>query len=134
MSDAMSTYLENALINGTLRNTAYSPQATVYVALYDTTASLATLEASTHTGEIVGNAYARTAITFDAPAGGVTQCTQTTFPQASGGNWGLVRYAAICEAATAGNILYFGQLQLDKQVDDGDTFRFNAGDLTITLS
>ena len=67
MSD-MSNYLENALINATFRNTAYTSSATVYVALYT-----AVTDAEAGTGTEVANSasYARTAVTFGAPSNGV---------------------------------------------------------------
>ena len=37
MASQMSTYLQNAVINATLRNTAYTSPTTVYVGLFTTT-------------------------------------------------------------------------------------------------
>ena len=67
---AMSTYLENALVNHVLRNTAYTtPGTTVYVGLikyYDA----AVVEAGTLTQEASGGAYARVQVTaWDAEIG-----------------------------------------------------------------
>ena len=131
---AMSDYLENEILDHILRNEDYVNVATMYVALFDTSASLANLEAGTLTGEISGNAYARQSCAFDVAAAGATANTaDCTFPTASGGNWGTVRFVAIMDADTLGNVLFFGQLTADKVVNDGDTFKFNAGDLDVTL-
>lgn len=136
MADAMSDYLENKTLDHTLGTTEYVYSAGgKYIALFDTTASLALLEAGTLTGEITGNAYARTLAAWVAAAAGATDNTaDVTFPTASGGDWGIVRYAAVMDASTAGNVLYYGQLTADKTVNDGDTIKFNIGTYDITMA
>ena len=61
-----SNYLEDALINATLRNTSYVSPTTVYVGLFTTDPT----DAGTGT-EVAGGSYARTAVTFGAPSNGV---------------------------------------------------------------
>lgn len=135
----MSTYLEGKLLEHLFRTTSYTRPATLYVALFDTTASLANLEAGTLTGEISGGAYARKAhgpldADWDAVVDGVTaNTTAITFTTATA-NWGTVRYAAIMDASTAGNVLLYGQLSADRTVNNGDTFQINAGDATVTFT
>ena len=63
----MSNFLENALINATLRNTTYTSVATIYVALYTSDPT----DADTGT-EVTGGSYARTSVTFAAPSNGVS--------------------------------------------------------------
>ena len=78
---AMSTYLENALVNHVLRNTAYTtPGTSVYVGLikyYETDK----MEAGTLTSkEDFGGSYARVQVTgWDAPSDGATQNTGAIF-------------------------------------------------------
>ena len=55
----MSNYLENALINATLRDTTYTSPATVYVSLWTTDPT----DAGSGT-EVSGGSYARTAVTL----------------------------------------------------------------------
>ena len=82
---ALSNYLENALVNHVLRNTAYTtPGTSVYVGLikfYETDK----LEAGTVTQEISGGSYARVQVTsWDSPSNGATQNTSdVTFPTSS---------------------------------------------------
>ena len=80
-----------------------------------------------------GGAYAREAVTaWDIASAGATENTSVitfTTPTAS---WGLCVYAVIYDAATTGNYLAYGDIT-DQTPDDGDTVRFNAGDLDITL-
>lgn len=123
-----SDYLENALINHVFRNTALTSPTTVYAALFTT----ATNDAGGGT-EVTGNAYARTAITFNAPSAGVSDNAVCTFPAASGGNWGTVTHFAIMDASTAGNMLMHSPLDTSRVVNDGDTFEFPATNVTVTL-
>ena len=125
----MSNYLENALINVTLRNTAYTTPTVVYLALYTSDPT----DADTGT-EVSGSSYARQAITFGAPSNGVTTNTAAIeFPQATG-SWGTVAYIGIRDASTAGNLLYHSPLDASKTIATGDVFRVAIGSLSVTLA
>lgn len=125
-----STYLENELYDHLFRNLGYTSPTTVYAALFDTTGSVANLEAGTLTGEISGNAYARQAITFGAPTAGLgSNSAAVTFPVATPGNWGTIRYMAIMDALTVGNVLMHTQLDSDVVINNGNQFQFNIGDI-----
>jgi len=125
----MANYLENALINGTLRGTTYTAPTTVYVALYTSDPT----DADTGT-EVSGTSYARQAVTFGAPSNGVTtNSAAVEFPQA-GGSWGTVSYIGLRDASTAGNLLYHTALDAAKTISTGDVFRIAAGSLSVTLA
>ena len=125
----MSNYLENALINATLRNTSYTSPATVYLALYTTDPTDA--DAGT---EVSGNAYVRQAITFGAPSNGVsTNSAAIEFPQATG-SWGTVAYIGIRDASTSGNLLFHSPLDASKTIATGDVFRVAIGSLSVTFA
>lgn len=134
---AKSNYLENAIINHVLRNTAYtSPGTNVYVALYTNT------QGDSDSGtEVTGGSYARVACAgtsnWDAPSNGATANTNDiTFPQASA-SWGTINSVGLKDSSTTSgsdNLLYHGSLTSAKTVNNGDTFKFNAGDLDVTES
>ena len=125
----MSNYLENALVNATLRNTTYTSPATVYLALYTTDPT----DADTGT-ECTGTSYARQSITFGAPSNGVsTNSAAIEFPQA-GGAWGTITHIGIRDASTAGNLLYHTPLDASKTIATGDVFRVAIGSLSVTLA
>ena len=125
----MSNYLENALINVTLRATAYTAPTTVYLALYTTDPT----DADTGT-ECSGTSYARQSVTFSSPSNGATSNSAAVeFPQA-GGSWGTVAYVGIRDASTAGNLLYHTPLDASKTIATGDVFRVAAGSLSVTLA
>jgi len=124
-----SNYLENALINATLRNTAYTSPSAVYLALYTTDPT----DADSGT-EVSGGAYARQSITFGAPSNGVSTTTAAIeYPQATA-SWGTVTHIGIRDASSAGNLLYHSPLDASKTIATGDVFRVAAGSLTVTLA
>jgi hypothetical protein len=126
---AMSNYLENALINASLRNTAYTSPSLVYVALFTTDPT----DAGTGT-EVTGGSYARQTATFALPSNGSsTTASDITFPTATG-NWGTVTHFGIYDASTSGNLLYHGALNNSKIIQTGDILKISAGNLTVTLA
>lgn len=125
----MSNYLENALINATLRNTGYTSPTTVYLALYTSDPT----DADTGT-EVSGNAYERQSITFGAPSNGVsTNSAAIEFPQATG-SWGTVAYIGIRDASTSGNLLFHTALDASKAIATGDVFRIAIGSLSVAFA
>jgi hypothetical protein len=124
-----SNFLENALINATLRNTTYTSPAAVYISLHTADPTDAGSGA-----EISGSSYARQAATFGAPSNGVSTTTaDITFPQATG-TWGTIGWIGIWDAITTGNLLYHTPLDVSKSIDTGDIFKIAAGSLTVTLA
>jgi hypothetical protein len=125
---AISDYLENALINATLRNTTYTSPADVYVGLFTTDPT----DDGSGT-EVSGGSYARTVATFAAPSNGSSSTNaDVQFPQATG-NWGTITHFGIFDAATTGNLLYHGILTAAKTIETGDVFKIASGNLTVTL-
>ena len=125
----MSNYLENALINATLRNTSYTSPATVYVSLHTADPT----DAGTGT-EVSGGSYARKSATFAAPSNGVSASSaDVTFDQATG-SWGTITHIGIWDAESTGNMLYHTPLTTSKTIDSGDIFKIASGSLTVTLA
>jgi len=127
---AISNYLENALINATLRNTTYTSPTTVYAGLFTSDPT----DAGSGT-EVSGGSYARKAITFAAPSNGVTtnSAAAVEFDQATG-SWGTLTHFAIFDALTTGNMLYYGALTTSKTIASGDVFKFATSSVTVTLA
>ncbi len=125
----MSNFLENALINATLRATTYTSPATVYVSLWTSDPT----DAGSGT-EVSGGSYARTAVTFGAPSNGVTtNSADVTFPTATA-SWGTVGWIGINDASTSGNLLYHSPLDTSKTIDTGDIFKIATSNLSVTLA
>lgn len=126
---AMTDYLESALGNEVLRATNYAAPANIYVALFTT----ATADDGTGT-EVTGNAYARQAITFDAPSpAGVFKNNLVTFPAATPAGWGTVTHFAIFDADVGGNMLIHGALTAQKAVGAGDVFTFPDDSVVVSF-
>ena len=127
---AISNYLENALLNATLRNTTYTSPATVYAGLFTTDPT----DAGSGS-EVSGGSYARKAITFAAPSNGVTtnSAAAVEFDQATG-SWGTITHFAIFDALTTGNMLYYGALTTSKTIASGDVFKFATSSVSVTLA
>jgi hypothetical protein len=156
MSDAASNYLENKLLDHTLRYSAapYVGENTVYCALFagafDPTVQTALESGTSSTSgagnwgryEIVGNAYERRAITFGTPAanGSISNTVTITFPVATGDynntatSGSTVTALAIMDAPTGGNVLFYGALTVSKQVSSGDQFTISQTNLTVQLA
>lgn len=125
----MSNYLENALINGTLRGTTYTAPTTTYLALYTSDPT----DADTGT-EVTGGSYARQTITMGVPSNGVsTNSAAIEYPQCTA-DWGTVSHVGIRDALTSGNLLYHTPLDTSKTISNGDIFKITAGNLSVTLA
>jgi len=126
----LSDYMENAIINQ-MRNVA-GVQVAVYVALFT---AVTGLEADTGWSgtEASGGSYARQLAGLTAGSGGLSSnAADITFPQATA-NWGVITHCALMDAVTAGHVLMWTQLDASKTINNGDTFKFNAGDLDVTM-
>jgi hypothetical protein len=125
----ISNYLEDALINGTLRGTTFTAPAAVYVSLHT-----ADPTDDGSGAEVSGGSYIRQAATFGAPSNGVSTTTaDITFPQATA-SYGTVGWIGIWDAQTTGNMLYHTALDTSKAIDTGDIFKIASGSLTVTLA
>jgi hypothetical protein len=132
-----STYLETALVNLALRGIPFSGPVNVYVGLYTVMSSdrsVGGTEVST-----VGTNYARRSITFDVPvylgdgSAQVSNLVQVAFGTASS-VWGSIVGFGLYDAASGGNLLYFGLLTVAQSVNTGDTIVFDPGSLTVSES
>lgn len=127
-----SDFMENAIID-MMRNVT-GPTVAVYVALFTDTATGAELEAGTLTNEVSGGSYARELAGLTAGSGGLSSNAADIIFTTATAAWGTVAFVALMDAVTAGNVLMYSPLDVDKVVGDGDTFKISAGDLDITIT
>jgi hypothetical protein len=126
MATAFTDFMSGKIIDHLLRNQAYTPPVTIYVALYTTMPTR-----STAGTEVSGGAYARQAVTLSAASSGTSANSGTlTYPTATA-DWGTVLGVCICDASTAGNQLWFGTLTASRSVTNGTTFSIAASALTV---
>jgi len=136
----ISNYLEEELLDHVFRNAEYATLAAVYCGLVDDVGTETEMEAGTLTNEITTYTGNRKAITFGAPAQvGVAPATKATIKNTGALEFLVmpavtVKYAIVCDAATAGNILYWCPLVAEKTCNAGDTFRIPIDALTLDLA
>lgn len=130
---SFSDFLENELLDHVWSAATYSAPANIHVALSTTTPN----DDGTNFTEPASN-YARVQVTNNAtewPAasgGAKSNANDITFVAASG-SWGTITHFGMYDAATMGNLLAWGALNTSKAIDSGDTAKFAATDLAITL-
>ena len=137
---AASNYLENKLLDHALGEGArnFTSPATLYLALFKDTGSgtSANLELGTLTDEIStsGTAYGRQTVDFSAASSGSAASNGTVTWTTATAGWGTVTHVAIMDAATSGNVLFYGALTSSKTIDSGDTFQISSTNLTVSLA
>jgi len=122
-------YAENKILN-LMRNVAWTEFA-VYVALFTAAPS----DAGGGT-EVSGGSYARqlAGLSEATGSGGATSnAADIEFPTATA-DWGTVTHVALMDAVSGGNMIMWSALDVEKTVNDGDTFKINAGDLDVTVA
>ena len=139
-ANAATNYLERRLLHFIFKNNSLSfatPGDSIYV-------GLATAVSAAETGtvtEATFTNYARQQVTASnwtlVGSDSTDQQTATNaanieFP-ASGGTNNTITHIIIADAASSGNILFVGALDVQKVIESGDIFRINAGNLTIEL-
>lgn len=127
MSQA-TDYLENKIAGHVFGGTAYTAPSTIYVSLFTS--------APDDTGagtEVSGGSYARQSMAFTVTNDTASNTSNVEFPKATA-SWGTVSHFAVYDASTGGNMLCYGTLSASKTVASGDTLRFNAGELDITVA
>jgi len=131
-----SNYLENWIIDHFLRNQAFTPPATIYVALFTAATGL---EANNPTAEVSGGGYARKAVTLSAASGGASSNpAEVTFPAATA-PWGTITHFALVDHLTNTtwgtnvNVLMWSPVDEPKPIVTGNTPRFKGGELDVTV-
>jgi len=131
MAGSKTDWYENIVIQH-LFESDYTAPDPLYVGLFLQSAKPTDAGGGT---EVTGGSYARVSIARASgwtSAGSATENTNDiTFPEASA-SWGEVGAFALFDAATVGNMLYWGDLTTPKTIDNGDTAKIPAGDLDIT--
>ena len=126
---AMSNYLETKVLDYVLRDQADWAPTSVHLALH--TADPAEDGSG---AECSGGSYARQAITFNA-----AHATNGTIDNSSAEEFTnmpacTVSHIGIWDAASSGNLLFYGAVSASKTVTAGDTISLAAGSLDITLA
>jgi hypothetical protein len=133
----ISDYLEVAVLNHLFLNINLPSPVSVYLGLVSDVATDDDMETGNLTNEIVTYTGDRKAITFSAP----TQISgKATIVNTNLINFLLmpavtVKYAIVCDGLTksAGNIMYWCPLIVEKIMGAGETFSIPIGNLILDL-
>jgi hypothetical protein len=126
-----SNYLRGKVIDLSLRATAYSAPASVYVSLHTADPTAGAIAGT----EVSGGWYARKVATFSAQstAGQTSNAGTITYDPVTGGPV-TVTHFAVWDAETLGNMLYYGSLASSKTFATTDVPSWLAGQIAITAS
>ena len=83
--------------------------------------------------ELSGNGYARQAMTLSTASNGATSTSADITFTASGGDWSTVVCYGVSDASTSGNMTWFGNMDADQTVLDGQTLTISSGNLTLSV-
>jgi len=130
MASGTHNNLANVIINHLLRNQAFTPPATIYVALFTVLPTRSTTGTEVSTS---GTAYARVAVTLSAAANGLTDNSATvTWAQATGSGFGTVVGVGFCislAGALSTDLWTFANLTANQDVPAGVVFSIPANQL-----
>lgn len=128
---SFADYWENEILDHLFGKGSYTPP-TIYVGL----STADPTDDASGLAEPSGGSYARVATAGAdwnvASGGAIANANDITFPEATD-SWGTITHFALFDAASAGNMLAHGTLSVSKSISSGDTAKFAAGDLDVTL-
>ncbi len=128
MAWQISDYLSPVILNHFFRNTATTPAAALYVALF--TDDPARDASGT---EVTGGSYARESMAFGAPASdAIVNSAIVTFTTATA-DWGTISHVALFDAVSSGNLYTFTVLPAAQTLVSGQRFQFDASTLTVSI-
>lgn len=128
-------YLRKKNVDHALGKAAYTMPTTVYLALFTANPT----DLGTLTNEVSGGSYARQNLTTAMDAADITTGISSNtaivqFPVPTA-DWGLVTHAAIMDAPTGGNMLYFGALPAPRALSSGAVaVQFPVGTIQVQES
>jgi hypothetical protein len=142
---AMSDYLENKLVDQLFRGQSAPTTTTLYVGL------LTAAPSDTGGGtEVTGGSYSRVSVTSSLANWAGTQTAGSTAASSGTGGqtsnnvaltfptpaatWGTVTHFGIYDAASGGNLLFWGALTIAKTINQADTVTFPAASLSVTFA
>lgn len=129
MHHRMSAYLKEAVINASLRGIDFTAPTDVYLSLH-----IEEVDEFGVGAEVEDDDYARQILTFSDPGEtGITlsDIEVTYLPAVA--DYGTIIWWGLWDAATAGNLLYFGELDVPREISTGDDVYVPIGAIGITF-
>lgn len=133
MSSNLALYAENKTLELLVGKTAFT-KPTTYIGLFT---GIPDEDGAGGTEASLGNYTRKVTAGSDwesASAGTIQTANDITFIECASVAWGLIVGIGIWDAVSGGNMIFWMPLAGDKQVDVGDTFRLEAGEIDITAA
>lgn len=124
---SLSNYLEQEILDHLIGAATWTAPSTLYLALFTSDPG----EDASGT-EVSGSGYSRQAMAMSRSGSVIDNDALESFT-ASGGNFGTVTHWAVFDAASGGNMLFYGSLDTSRTINDGETGEAAAGAVTLTL-
>lgn len=148
MAGNLSDYAEKAILEHSVGRVAWT-MPSVYVGLFttlptDSTTTFTSIEPTIAASSSEGNGYQRKQIVAGTSNGTwgagqltgstttITNATAITFNTALS-SWGTIVGVGLFDAASGGNLLWWGPLTASKTVSSADVFQFGIGALSLSL-
>lgn len=127
---SFSNYAENKILDHSVGKASWT-MPTAYIAL----STADPTEDGSGLAEPSGGAYARKSTAAgdwnSAASGAISNANALAFAQATA-DWGVITHFALMDASSGGNMIAHGALDESRDVKNGDTFQFAAGDIDIS--
>jgi hypothetical protein len=130
-----TTYQQQRILNRLFGAVAYTEPATLYLGVSSTTIN----ENGTGATEPTGGAYSRISVsnntsTWGNLSVGVGRQNLVPFEWASAtAPWGTITYVGVYDALTGGNMLYYSELVVPKNIGADDVLRVAVNSIQIRL-
>lgn len=139
-----SNYLEETILNATLRGVAYSAPSVLYASLH-TAVGASESSAAWSATELTGAAsnYSRLSIattSWTSPTGTGICTSNINFTFATAGSaWGVITHFALWDSSNSGatpvvgNLYYWFALPTSRTINNGDAFNLTSGNVSVQL-
>lgn len=131
---SLSLYAENEVLEHAVGKAGIYARVDVFVALF--TVAPTDEDGTGGTEASLGNYARKSTVAGDwnnAVAGHIDNANAITFVECAGANWGNIKAFAIYTLLAGGNMIAWGHVTTPKDIDIGDTAKFAAGEIDITL-
>ena len=135
MPGKMSNYLENGVLTRLLGAGSFSFPIAASLYLGVCTALTESADGNTLTEiSISGTGYGRRPVAFTASSGSSTSNTAAVTFNRAAADWGTLNYFIVCDAASAGNVLYWGPINNPMTCLNGEQLEIDPNQLLIYLT
>lgn len=125
---AATNYLELKLAEAIVNNIPYTAGTSLYLALHTSPPT----ETGAWAEVPIINGYTRELITFSSVSDTVHKLNSEVVFTASGGSWGTITHYSIWDAASAGNSLIYGELNVPYTISDLASITFEVDNFRIS--